>query len=49
MKFKAMNSDTERHGIPPQPQPQPQVLVRARSTAPIHGTDIVRPHSTDEN
>ena len=24
------------------------VLLRARSTAPIHGVDILRPHPTDE-
>ena len=46
MKFKAMNSDTLRHGIPPQ---SPWFLLRARSTAPIHGTASVRPHPTDEH
>ena len=39
------NLNTERPGIPPQ---APWFFLRARSTAPTKGTDILRPHPTDE-
>ena len=45
-KKERQNSDTER---PPQNSTAATlVLLQARSTAPIHGTDSLRPDPTDE-
>ena len=44
MKSKARSSDTETWSS----TTVTLVLLRGRSTAPIHGTYILRPHPTDE-